>query len=568
MPLLAVADSHHLAEGELQAIRTTAALTLNELDTRILAGALAKQATSLFHCERAMIAVLEGAEPIYRVAFQDGGLTQDFQLELGRDKSAGNTAMRHQQSYFSNAPVIGTSSGPTFALSRSCRNLLTVPILNHQRTLIGIIEAHNRQDRALINPNDVRLAEVFSWQAAVGLERARLYDRLNDWSQSLEMLLGFNAAVNQHLTPQALIRRLVENAIRFLKADGGQAGLAVPTDQHDGLCMESEGYLHKSTWHERLQRWPRMSGLPGVVLESEFPYLMNDYRDDRNADPQLMQEFGISRALCVPIKNAKDEVLGFFELHKSSEGLPFTWQDAAFLESLGSTTAVAIENAQLLKALERKNLQIRALSAHNVQRLEEERQHVARELHDEAGQALIGIKLSLQVVAKQIPPEMSSLRDELDRLREQVNQATGRLKDLARGLRPATLDQLGIEIALGQLGSEFERLSSVKVELDIDRLDPPPSQDCATAIYRIAQEAITNTGRYAEAKLVRLALWRDAGLLLFEFEDDGKGFEMKQSTQGLGLLGMRERARILGAKIDISSRLGSGTRITLEVTES
>ena len=471
-PILAALPVNHLAEEELQAIRATAALTLYELDTRILAGALAKQAASLFRCERALVAVLEGAEPIYRVAYQDGALQQDFPLELGREKSAGHTVLRHQQSYYSNQPVPLTASGPTFAPNRPCRNLLSVPIFNHQRALVGLIEVQNRRDRALVKAQDVTLGEVFALQAAVGLERARLYDRLNDWSQSLEMLLGFNAAVNQHLSPRALIRRLVENAARFLKADGGQSGLAVPLDQQEGDCMESEGYFHRGHWHERGQRWGRMQGLPGVVLESEFPYLANDYAEDRNGDPSLIAQFGVGRALCVPIKNTEHEVLGFFELHKGTEGVPFSWQDAAFLESLGNTTAVAIRNAQLLKAVESKNRQIHALSAHNVQRLEEERRHIARELHDEAGQALIGIKLSLQVVAKQIPAEMPALRSELDRLREQVNNATSQLKDLARRLRPATLDQLGIDVALGQLVSEFERLSGIKVDFDVDRLDP------------------------------------------------------------------------------------------------
>ena len=569
MPLVAAftARDHLLADEELQAIRATAALTLHELDTRILSGALAKQASCLFRSERAAVIVFDGSEPFCRVAYQDGGLLHDFPLELGREKSAGHTVLRHHQGFYSNQPEPLTPSGPTFEVDRHCRNLLTVPILNHQRSLVGLIEVQNRRDRALIRPQDVTLGEVFSLQAAVGIERARLYDRMNDWSQSLEMLLGFNAAVNQHLSPQALIRRLVENATRFLKADGGQAGLAVPLDQQDGDCMESEGYFHRGVWHERGQRWRRLQGLPGVVLESEFPILANDYPEDRNADPVLIREFGVGRSLCVPIKNTGHEVLGFFELHKSPEGVAFTWQDAAFLESLGNTTAVAIQNAKLLKAVESKNRQIHALSAHNVQRLEEERRHIARELHDEAGQALIGIKLSLQVVAKQIPAEMAGLRAELDRLREQVNSATTQLKDLARHLRPATLDQLGIDAALGQLAHEFERLSGVKVDFDVDKLEPPPSQGCAIAIYRIAQEAITNVTRYADASQVRLALWRDGNLLIFDFEDNGRGFEVNRASEGLGLLGMRERVRILGGKIDVNSRPGSGTRITLEIPE-
>jgi signal transduction histidine kinase len=554
-----------VGEDELLALRTTARLTLEELDLRILCGALARQAASLFRAERCQITVLEGSEAVYAVAYVDGNLRQDLPLELGRDRSVANLAWRRRQGLYENQPEVGTSRAPGFLQERPCRNLLVLPVLNHQRTIIGLVEVHNRRDRAMFRTQDLQLGETFALQAAIGIERARLYDRMNDWSKSLEMLLSFNAAVNQHLAPQALLRRLVEYATRFLKADGGQAGLAVPLDQEDSLGMESEGYFHRNVWVERGQRWRKREGLPGLMLENEFPYLANDYATDRYGDVELVARFGIRRALCVPIKNTEHVVLGFFELHRGPEGAPFSWQDAAFLESLGNTTAVAIHNAQLLKALEAKNRQIVALSARNVQRLEQERMHISRELHDEAGQALIGIKLALQVLSKRIPDAMPELRAELDQLRAQVNEATTQLKNLARRLRPATLDQLGLEVALGQLASDFERLSAVRVELDIDRLEPAPSQDCATAIYRIAQEAITNAGRHAEATEARLALWRDEAGLIFEFEDNGRGFDPEATQAGLGLLGMKERVRILEGRIEIHSRPGEGTRITVEI---
>lgn len=547
-------------------LKSTASLVRDELDSRILCGALSRHATRLFRSERAAILVLEGNEIVIRAATVDGNTLTTFDVNLDRDRSLAGKVLRHHQAFLEHGARSGR--GPSFMPTWDCRNLLVAPIFNHQRSLIGLLEVHNRRDRACFLDQDVELAEVFALQAAIGIERARLYDRMNEWSQSLEMLLSFNAAVNQHLNSRAMVRRLVENAVRFLKADGGQAGLVVPVTEEQE-CMESEGYYHRGQWQERGQRWLRLEGLPGYVLESEFPYLTNDYAQDRLADPYLLQHSQVGRALCVPIKNVDQEVVGFFELHKQAESTPFTWQDAAFLESLGNTTAVAIQNARLLKTLELKNRQIEALNSYNVQRLEDERRHIARELHDEAGQALIGIKLALQIVQRQIPETMPELHGEMDQVREQVNMATLQLKDLSRRLRPPTLDPLGLDVALGQLVSDFERLSGVMVDLDVDRLDPAPNQDCAIAIYRIAQEAITNCGRYAQATQARLALWRDSGLLILEFEDNGVGFAVEElrlgPAVGLGLLGMRERARILGGKLEIKSKPGAGTRITLEI---
>ncbi len=282
---------------------------------------------------------------------------------------------------------------------------IATPIVDHQRRLLGLLQArcHER-----FSPEHARVAAAFAVQAALGLERARLFDRMRDWTKSLELLLSFNAVINQHVEPAQLVRRLVESAARFLEADGGRTGLAVPTSMANGKAMISDAYWHHGHWNECDRRWEVSQGIPGFLLESEFSYIANDYRNDRLGDASLMEDYDVCRALCVPIKNMDESLLGFFELLRGPGRLPFTWQDAAFLESLSNTTAVAIHNAQLLKALEIKNEQIQALSVNHVKRLEAERSHIARELHDEAGQLLIGIKLGLQVLSRIVPARAAS----------------------------------------------------------------------------------------------------------------------------------------------------------------
>ena len=281
-------------------------------------------------------------------------------------------AIRHLESVLSQT----TSPNPS-----NHRNSIFVPLVGTQNRLMGLIELRNKRHGAYFHQRDLNLAVCLARVATSAVDRARLFERIEEWSQSIETLLSFNAAVNQHLQPEELVRQLVCNAIGFIDADGGAAGIAVQNDAV--LGMECDGFFFDQTWHPFTRRWQINEGVPGTVLHTEFPLLINDYATHGLADIELRAKFDIGSCICVPIKNASEQVLGFFKLHRRTGKPIFTWQDAAVLESLGNTAAVAIENARLVKSLERKNEQVKNLSAAHVRRLEQERQHIARELHDE-----------------------------------------------------------------------------------------------------------------------------------------------------------------------------------------
>ncbi|MEO8025508.1 MAG: sensor histidine kinase [Bryobacteraceae bacterium] len=229
--------------------------------------------------------------------------------------------------------------------------------------------------------------------------------------------------------------------------------------------------------------------------------------------------------------------------------------------------AIALPSPAQLQAandeLEQKTQLIQALSADHVTRLEEERRNVSREIHDEAGQALIGIKLGLQVLARQMPAEHPELREQLDRLREQVNESTSQLKDMARRLRPVTLDELGLEDALRQLATDLEERTGLRVRMDLDaRLTDLP-QSAEIAVYRIAQEALANAAVHAAARDISMQLRSGEAGLELVVRDDGCGFDPKAAPKGMGLLGMKERVDMLRGQIRIVSGRGQGTIITV-----
>lgn len=447
---------------------------------------------------------------------------------------------------------------PVHGQTHRLRNAIFVPFVGPQNRVLGLVEFQNKRRGAFFQSHDLRLASCFARIATSAVDRSRLFDRIEEWSRSIELLLSFNATVNQHLKPQEMVRQLVINATGFIDADGGAAGIAIYSEPHP--VMECEGFYFDGQWHSYSRRWLANQGIPGTVLEKEFPVLINDYQHNHLADPELARTFEIGSCICVAIKNAAEKVLGFFKLHRRIGKPEFTWQDAAVLESLGNTAAVAIENVRLVKSLEQKNEQVKNLSAAHVRRLEQERQHIARELHDEAGQVLIGLKLRLQLLSQSLMPCQITAKQELSTLREQVNQAAVQLRDLAKRLRPPTLDELGFEATLRQLLADYRRQVDFDIQLfaqGIGRL----TKEAETALYRIVQESLTNISKHAAAGSVTIRLFERDGAAVLSIADDGCGFDPESGTTGLGLIGIRERAKMLGANIEIKSCRGLGTSI-------
>jgi two-component system sensor histidine kinase UhpB len=201
---------------------------------------------------------------------------------------------------------------------------------------------------------------------------------------------------------------------------------------------------------------------------------------------------------------------------------------------------------------------------------EEERRRLARDLHDEVNQALTAILLRLEALAQETPPERAPELVELKRL---VNQAMDELLNLARQLRPSALDDHGLLAALETQLKRFSARSGIEARLDTSG-DPAVLADVVqTAIYRVTQEALTNVTRHAGATIVELVVAEDEGAVELRVSDDGRGFDpavlphVNSLTpgRGLGLVGMAERARLVGGELDVRSAPGGGTTITLRV---
>lgn len=215
---------------------------------------------------------------------------------------------------------------------------------------------------------------------------------------------------------------------------------------------------------------------------------------------------------------------------------------------------------EMLARLEQERAEAtgRVLAAH-----ESERLRVAQELHDEVGQTLTALLLQLSRVAERLPPD---LRDELSEAQEAARASLEDVRRIATDLRPETLKDLGLASALTALSDGFGRRAGLRVERRIDTPIPPLSGEAELAVYRIAQEALTNVARHARSDSAKLTVASDGRRLTLIVRDHGRGLPAGDLRYGSGLRGMRERAALIGADLKIEqASCGAGTELRLEL---
>jgi len=233
---------------------------------------------------------------------------------------------------------------------------------------------------------------------------------------------------------------------------------------------------------------------------------------------------------------------------------------------LGVIVASRTEELQeRTRQLEASHEAIRDLGAHNARALEEERKRVARELHDELGQQLAALNLEVGVMGARsnagsvLPPQ------DWSELRSRVGRLTASMRRLVADLRPVALDA-GVDAALEWLAAEFTRNTGVPCRLGVDLGGGCLDADSAIVVFRVAQESLNNVRRHAQARQVRMSLELVGDHWQLTVSDDGKGFDPTRRHAGYGLLGMEERAGLVGGSLEISSHPGAGTTVRLTLT--
>jgi signal transduction histidine kinase len=220
---------------------------------------------------------------------------------------------------------------------------------------------------------------------------------------------------------------------------------------------------------------------------------------------------------------------------------------------------------------ERAEQELRRLSQQLVRAQENERRSLSRELHDEIGQTLTAMRVELGNLERLRNGSDEQFQAHLDDAKQLASQTLASVRNLAAGLRPSVLDDLGLGPALEWQAREFSRRTGIPVEVRLEGLPPELPESHRTCVYRVAQEALTNCARHAEAKRIRILLYSDDERISLAVEDDGRGLpppadgELPRVGLGLGLIGIEERVKELGGSVAIHSQPGKGMLLKISV---
>jgi len=353
-------------------------------------------------------------------------------------------------------------------------------------------------------------------------------------------------AVTARLSVRDVLKTIVSAARRLLDARYAALGLPGPDDSFaeflaDGISEEQERAIGPV---------PRQHGLLGAMLHDPNPVRLADVRAHPDfgwwpaAHPVLTDFLGM------PIVHG-DEILGTLFLANKRRPGGFTAADEELLRLLAAHAAIALVNARLYE-------RSRELS------IVEERNRIARELHDAVTQKLFSLRLTADAAATLVTRDAARAAAELDTVRRLAAEVTEELRAVVVGLRPVDLAGDGLDVALRKQAELLDRVHEPTVRFTgapVPRL-PAGHEEAA---YRIAQEALHNALRHGTPKLVTVAVQSCDGHLVLEVSDDGRGFDPQAPSRRLGLASMRERARAAGGRLDVRSQPGGGTTVRLEV---
>ncbi len=385
-------------------------------------------------------------------------------------------------------------------------------------------------------------------------------------NQELAALNDVAVAVSRSLEAETVMEGALDKVMGVMEADAG--GILRWDERAGGFAYKAHRGLSPA-YVEGVAGLQVGEGIAGRVAESREPIALADIATDPRAEREAVREEEVHAFASIPL-HAKEQIVGVLNVARR-DFRPFSEREVGLLTAFGHQIGVAIENARLWREVKDKERALSELLKKTISVQEEERQRVARELHDEMAQGLTALLMGLGRLGSSMTSVPPSVAETIERVKEFASRALDDTRRLVLDLRPTVLDDLGLVSALRQYAeTHLDPLGvSYKLEARLLKERLPPSLELA--LFRILQEAINNCGRHANAHHVRISLEQNNGEIRAQVEDDGKGFDLwslleaKDGIPPLGILGMRERAALLGGQLAIDSKPGRGTIISVSV---
>jgi GAF domain-containing protein len=432
--------------------------------------------------------------------------------------------------------------------------------------IVGVMTLFS-QTGAFFNGEHQAMLRAISTPVALALQNARLFDAERHAHQIADTLRAANLDLAGTLAVDAILEHLLDHL-----------GELVPYDSASVMILEGRSRLVLRAMRG-YERWSEKGVEKGMAFEagetSNLREIVASQKGliipDTRAYPgwlDLALSGYVRSWMGVPLI-ARNKVIGLFALDKAEPGF-FTEAHLRLVEALAAQAAVAIQNARLFEELSTGRALQRRLAQQLVSAQEEERQRVSRELHDEAGQALTALKISLTLIQNDLPQEQTNTREQVQEAIGLASETMEQIRLIAHALRPPALDTVGLNATLEGFCRDFAARTRLTIEYQGRALpNVPPA--ITISCYRFLQEALTNVAKHSGADRVEVELSYDGDTLALRVEDNGKGIELSDRVtdtgvpRGIGLLGMWERFELLGGRLDIESAPGRGTRLVARV---
>ena len=442
------------------------------------------------------------------------------------------------------------------------RKLLELPLQSNSQTvgLLHLVVLDADAERPALAPDEDL---VMLLVRAIGGEADKLamLRRAEQDLRELHLLYDVGQALASNLDLSSLLEDIKQRVPQVMGVE--RCSIMLIDDATHELVLS---LTEPSTGELREFRIPIDRGIAGWVASNGIGQIVNDVEQDPRWFDGIARDidFVTRSILCAPMRLG-ERVVGVMQLLNKRSGEPFTEQDLRFLTTLAAQAAIAVENARLVRSLKEEHDRLLTKEA-------EVRATIARDLHDGPTQSIAAIAMNIEFIKRLMRAMPERVESELEVLSDLVMKTSYDIRTLLFELRPLGLETQGLLATLQQYVSRFRDPSgSMKLRLEAPASIPRLPLEVEGAIFMIVQEAVNNARKHARAPEVVVYLYQEDDQLVASVRDRGRGFnlaavESSYNTRGsLGLLNMRERARLIGGECRIRSAEGEGTTVELRV---
>lgn len=424
------------------------------------------------------------------------------------------------------------------------RSFLGVPIVV-RGNVFGDIYLTDKQGAPEFTAEDEEALLVLAAQAGVAIENARLYEETKRRERWLDAVREIATAILSGTETDEALRLVARRARELVGAD--LATVAIPDDTGAHLVLKVADGTHSEEL--RGTRFPIEGSVSGQVIRERRAVVLEDAAADERAYQPVVRLGDIGPQMLVPL-SVKDGAFGTLAAANVHGGRRFGPEDVRMLESFADQAAIALEYARAQREVQRLAVL-------------EDRERIAKELHDGVIQALFAVGMGLQGTAlvsggDETPQRIENAVVEIDRVIRD-------LRNYIFGLRPGILADRQLDQALRSLAEEFQNKTGVITVVDVDEEVASELGSLAGDLLQVAREALSNVGRHAGASTCRLSLRRDGDRAILEVDDDGQGFDPRTARRGDGLTNLERRAADLGGETTILSTPAEGTTVRVSV---